>query len=88
MKVNDVLYTIDPNEIGTTIVGRFGKGDYSFEGIEGYCFAQDLGRGTTVALHRFYNSVTHDHVYTTDVNEFGNGDGYDYEGITCYVLAD
>ena len=45
-----------------------------------------LAQSPTTALHRWYNSESGDHFYTTDeTGEFAPDSGYVYEGITGYI---
>jgi len=79
------FYTTNENDIGTITPGSTGKHGYRSEGIAGYCFSSQVE--DTVPLHRYYNSGTTDHFYTTDWGELGNGkNGYEYEGVQCYVF--
>ncbi len=55
---------------------------YRYEGVAGYVYRS--GGSGRIPLYRFYNRSTVDHFYTTNRNEGGNG--YVYEGVTCYVI--
>lgn len=85
----DHLYTTKPDEIGTTVSGATGKGGYVFDRIAAYCYASQTM--DTVPLHRYCNGA--DHLYTTDPDEIGTivrgavgKNGYQCEGVVCYVL--
>jgi len=82
----DHFYTTNKAEIGVNNVGEVGNHGYKLTGILGFCFPP-LGRASgTVPLYRYNNGAISDHFYTTNWRELGAGkNGYNFEGIQCYV---
>ena len=88
---SDHFYTIDPEEIGTTIPGGTGKYGYTFEGIECLIYRYDVRN--SVPLYRYWNSSVSDHFYTINPNEIGTTTpgqtgkyGYVSEGIAGFCI--
>ena len=89
--VSDHFYTTNSQEIGTTTPGSIGQHGYICEGIAGYCFLRPVAG--TVPLYRYYKGSVYDHFYTTNAAEIGTAihgqvgrDGYQSEGVACYVI--
>jgi hypothetical protein len=87
---HDHLYTANPNEIGTTHVGQTGNHGYKCEGVLGYVSPVEFPG--SVAIHRYWNPNTKDHLYTVKAEEIGTthvghtgNHGYSYEGPVGYL---
>jgi len=87
---HDHLYTADHHEIGTHNVGEVGKHGYSHEGILGYVSPVEFPG--SVAILRYWQPSTHDHLYTVDPKEIGTthvgtagNHGYSFEGVVGYA---
>jgi len=84
----DHFYTTNKAEIGVNNVGEVGNNGYKLTGILGFCFPP-LGRASgTVPLYRYNNGAISDHFYTTNFREGQREvarNGYNFEGIQCYV---
>ena len=90
--VSDHFYTIDPNEIGTTIPGGVGKDDYTSQGIQ--CLIYRYQVQNSVPLYRCWQSSVSDHFYTTNADEIttttpGQTGKYELvsQGIAGYCMA-
>ena len=86
----DSFYTVNKNVIGTTVPGQLGKYGYTSQGIAAIVLTKN--EDGSVPLYRYWQSVFHDHFYTTNPREVGttiDGElgnyGYRSEGIACYV---
>ncbi|WP_309893833.1 hypothetical protein [Archangium sp.] len=77
----DRLYTTNFGEVGS-------NPNWNYELIQGYCFPTQVTG--TIPLHRLYQPSQMDHLYTTNSNEVlaAQGQGYNYEGVTCHVYPD
>ena len=83
--IKNHLYTTNIREIGTSVVGEKGNHNYISEGIQCIIFGSQAAG--TASLHRYWNGVTRDHLYTTNHKEVGQGtgrQGYTYQGVTGY----
>lgn len=63
---------------------------YTSEGIACYVYSDSDYDDDLVPFYRLYNPSVYDHFYTTSRDERNNArdnDGYNYEGIACYVYA-
>jgi len=80
----DNFLTTNKAEIGVNNVGEVGNHGYRLTGILGFCFPRR--ESGTVPLFRYNNGEISDHFYTTNFRELGAGkNGYNFEGIQCYV---
>ena len=82
-KIGDHFYTTKLDELG-----KDGKDGYRYEGIAAKVFPEyDHTVPNLVALHRYFNTKSGDHFYTTNLEELGKDgkEGYHYEGIACYI---
>jgi uncharacterized protein YcgI (DUF1989 family) len=87
---HDHFYTANVGEIGTTHVGQSGNHGYTCEGVLGYVSPVEFPG--SVAIHRYWNDGTHDHLYTASADEIGTTHvghagkhGYKYEGAVGYA---
>jgi hypothetical protein len=88
---HDHLYTQGHHEIGASNPGQTGNHGYTCEGIIGYVSPTPVPGG--VAIYRYWQPHTHDHLYTTNAGEIGTTNqgqtgnhGYASEGILGYSL--
>jgi MAC/Perforin domain. len=58
----------------------------NFEGVQCYVLEPNSNFPDTVELHRFYNSKSNDHFYTTNRSEVGSASDWKYEGVACKVF--
>jgi len=86
----DHFYTSNPEEVGTTDIGKTGHNGYTCECVMGYCSPIEFFGG--VPVHRYYNAKTQDHLYTANPAEIGTtkvgatgAHGFTFEGILGYV---
>jgi len=87
---HDHLYTVEPNEIGTTNAGQTGNHGYKCEGVAFHVFTHH--HHGLVPVYRYWAEGTHDHLYTANAGEIGatnpgqtGNHGYKCEGVLGYV---
>lgn len=86
--IKNHLYTTNILEIGTSVVGEKGKNNYISEGIQ--CILYGTQASGALPLHRYWNKVTQDHLYTTNRREISQDtehQGYTYQGVTGYCYS-
>jgi len=83
----DHFYSANAGEIGATNVGQVGNHGYKCEGVLGY--VSPTAFPGSVAIQRFYNGATHDHLYTANDGEIGSvaNHGYKSEGVLGYAYT-
>lgn len=80
------FYTTDPSELGVAPIGQYVMDNYVIQGAAGYCFLYPLSGSTP--LYQYHNMVTHDHIYTTNMEEMDSASDYIYEATVCFVYSD
>jgi hypothetical protein len=87
---HDHFYTTNAGEIGTTHEGQTGNHGYKCEGILGYVSPAEFPG--SVAILRYWQESTHDHLYTSNPAEIGTthvghtgNHGYKFEGVLGYA---
>jgi len=88
---HDHLYTVNPQEIGTTHVGQAGNHGYSFEGVVGYAYP---AQHDLAPVYRYWHPGNTDHLYTTNAADIGTttpgqtgNHGYSSEGVAFHIFA-
>ena len=79
-RTGDHFYTTDNSKLA-------GSSEWKAQGVTAYVFTSADGNNA-VPLFRYYNAKTGDHFYTTNFKELERGaNGFEYQGIACYVAA-
>jgi len=88
---HDHFYTVNVNEIGTTVAGTSGNHGYKCEGVLGYAYPADHHVNS---VWRYYHGAQKNHFYTTNAAEIGttvNGavgnHGYTCEGHSFHIFT-
>merc|ERR1711916_272907 len=77
-RTGDHFYTISNKELKDS-------DEWKYQGISAYVYTSPDQGG--VPLYRYFNGRTGDHFYTTNWKELERGaNGFEYQGIACYVL--
>lgn len=78
------FYTTDRAEFDRALQP---SGSYTAESVGWYMFNKDQTDIPTIALYRYYDTVSQDHLFSTD-STASDFQGYTAEGPHGYVLAD
>jgi hypothetical protein len=89
LEISDHFYTINRDEIGTTVHGQKGKHGYVYEGKQCCIYKEPVQ--DSIPLYRYWKAGAGDHFYTTDEKEIGTTTrgqigNYEYksEGVVGY----